>query len=257
MKPLIVFDLGNTNIVMGIFEGGKLLAHYRSFTHRKNTSDEYGILFKDMIHDAGVKSNSIKGVGISCVVPALYTTFEEMCEKHFKTEPLFINTSLKSGLKFPIDRPADLGADLLAAAAAAYEKHGGPCVVIDFGTATTFSALSGKGEFQGVSIAPGISISAEALYSFAPHLPRIKLIPPPSPIGTNTVHCMQSGILLGHAGMVDSMTEHFKKILGKNTKVIATGGIAGTISKNCKNIDKVDPLLVLEGIRIIFEKNKK
>lgn len=257
MKPLIVFDLGNTNIVMGIFEGKKLLAHHRSFTHRKNTSDEYGILFKDMIHDAGVKLNSIKGIGISCVVPALYTTFEEMCKKHFNVEPLFINTSLKTGLKFSIDRPSDLGADILASAAAAFEKYGGPCIVIDFGTATTFAAVSGKGEFLGVSIAPGLSISAEALYSFAPHLPRIKLFPPPSPIGTNTIHSMQSGILLGHAGMVDSMAAHFKKVLDGKPKIIATGGLADTITKNCKNIDKVDSLLVIEGIRIIFEKNKK
>jgi type III pantothenate kinase len=251
---LLAIDVGNTNIVIGVFDKNELFNWWRINTDRRKTVDEYALEIKGLLQMNSLKPPSIRGVGISNVVPALSPLMEELFIRHFGLKPSFITFDSRHVLPIKIDIPREVGADLIAAAAAALEKFGGPLIIVDFGTATTFSAISGDGEFLGGAIAAGLFSSIEGLYASAPHLPRISPEKPRGAIGKNTEDSLLSGIILGHSVMVEGMVGRFKSEMGENTKVIATGGLATLIAGMSHSIDRVEPFLVLEGIRIIYER---
>lgn len=253
---LLALDLGNTNLVIGIFKKGQLVRSFRFSTDRTRTADEYGVMLNSLIRHEGFDVAALDGVAISNVVPALGPMLADLSQRHLARDPLFVTADSQLGIRICVDNPHQLGADLIVAAEEAYARFGGPTVVIDMGTATTISALSANGEFLGTAIGPGLSVSADAIYQRAPHLPRILFEPPPRPWGTNTVHSMQAGLLLGHAAMVDGLVERFKQELGESARVVATGGLADTLVRACRQIDEVVPDMVLQGIRRIYERNK-
>ncbi len=253
---LLCIDIGNSNIGWGIFQKSKLKTFWRTATVRDKTSDEWGLEASLFLQKLGAEKliKKIDGIAISSVVPPLNSPFQEMCQKYFCCSPRFAGESLKIPLSISTDHPEEVGADLLVGAYSAFKQYGGPVIVVDFGTATTFSAVSKKGEFLGTSIAPGIAISAEALFSRAAKLPRVQITAPPSPIGKNTIHCMQSGLLYGFVGQAEKIIQMIKKELGNNVKVVATGGLADLISNETAEIQKVDPNLLLQGLMLLYEK---
>ncbi len=256
---LLVFDVGNTNIVMGVYRGKDLVISFRLSTDKAQTSDEYGIMVNSLFTYHSLSLKDVRAVVISSVVPHLMHTLENLSRRYCNLEPLVIGPGVKTGMNIKYDNPREVGADRIVNAVAGYEKYGGPLVIVDFGTATTFCAISKKGEYLGGCIAPGLGISADALFQKTAKLPRIELIKPPNLIGKNTVLAMQSGLIYGYVGLVEGIVKGLKKELsetyGKMPKVIATGGLARMISEETKEIDAIDSTLTLEGLRIIYERN--
>lgn len=255
---LLVFDVGNTNMVLGVYKGKDLINNWRISTDRDKTSDEYGMLIRDLFKYEGLDINDVNDVIISSVVPNVMHSLENFSRKYCKKEALIVGPGIKTGINIKYDNPKQVGADRIVNAVAGYEKYGAPLILVDFGTATTFCALSEKGEYLGGSIAPGIKISSEALFQKASKLPRVELINPGMAIGKNTVSAMQSGIIYGYAGLVDNIVSMMKEELkNKDAKVVATGGLASLIAPETKTIDCVDKFLTLDGLRIIYDRNRE
>ena len=253
---LLVFDVGNTNMVLGVYEGTELKKHWRINTDKEKTSDEYGILISNLFQYDKVDMNSITDVIISSVVPNVMHSLENFCIKYCNKKPLIVGPGIKTGLNIKYDNPKQVGADRIVNAVAAIEKYKSPMIIIDFGTATTFCAISEKGDYLGGTIAPGIKISSEALFQRASKLPRVELAKPGTAICKNTVSAMQSGIIYGYVGLVDKIISMMKSELGgDDIKVIATGGLSVLIASETDSIDYVDRFLTLEGLRLIYDKN--
>lgn len=255
---LLVFDVGNTNMVLGIYENNELIKNWRINTDKEKTSDEYGMIIRNLFQYDNIDMDEIEDVIISSVVPSVMHALENFCIKYCNKDPKIVGPGIKTGLNIKYDNPKQVGADRIVNAVAGIEKYGYPLIIVDFGTATTFCAISDNGEYLGGTIAPGIKISSEALFQRASKLPRVELIKPGSTVCKNTVSAMQSGIIYGYVGLVDKIIDMMKKELNnENVKVVATGGLATLISSETKSIDHVDKFLTLEGLKVIHEKNKE
>jgi type III pantothenate kinase len=257
---LLAIDVGNTNTVLGLYrlEGTKpeLAAHWRVTTHRSQTADEYGVFFINLFEMKGMEPSQVAHIIISSVVPPVEGTLRQVCEDYFHIKPLFVEPGIKTGMPVLQDNPADLGADRLVNSVSAFERYGGPCIVVDFGTATTFDVISAKGEYLGGAIAPGLGLSADALFSRAARLSRVDIKRPPKVIGTNTVTHLQSGLYYGYIGLVDGILERIVAELGEKPRVIATGGLAQLIAEDSRFITEIDDMLTLDGLLILYERNR-
>lgn len=253
---LLTIDIGNTNLTLGLYEGSQLGPHWRLATDHKRMPDEYGLQFLGLLQNAGKTIEDLDGISLASVVPPLTGRVIQACQEYLKQEPLVVDTGIKTGIKIRYEDPRAVGADRVADAVAVTKLYGGPACVVDFGTATTFNAITKDGEYLGGAITAGINLAAEALFTHAAKLQRIDLQRPPSVIGRNTVHAMQSGLLFGYVSMVEGMVERFRAELGKEMKVVATGGLAEIVAKETKVIDVIAPWLTLDGLRIIWELNR-
>ncbi len=255
---LLAIKIGNSNVAVGVFEGSTLLAHWRAHTVLQQTADEYGLLLDDFIEQARLSSEPWRGAIIVSVVPPLTATFEELCRRHYRVDPLIAGPKLKTGMPVRYQDMRTLGADRMVAAVAAKAHYGAPAIVIDFGTATTFNVVNRAGEFAGGAIAPGMNLGADALYRSTAQLPRIDLAPPPQVIATDTVHALQSGILYGYVGLVEGMIRRIREEMGEpGAPVIATGGYASLVVPRTQSIDHFDPDLILRGLLLLYEMNTR
>lgn len=252
---LLVIDLGNTTLTLGLFSQSVMKYHWRLTTDRNRTEDEYGLQFLGLLETCGESAASIQGIVLSSVVPPLTEWITRACQDYLDINPLVVTSEIKLNIRVLYENPSAVGADRLADAVAVQEKFGGPACVIDFGTATTFNAITQNSEYLGGAILPGISTAADALVSRTAKLPPVELKAPPSVIGRNTIHAMQAGLIFGYVALVEGMIQRFKKELGNEMKVIATGGHVQKIAEHTTAIDHVEPWLTLEGLRIIWELN--
>jgi type III pantothenate kinase len=252
---LLAIDIGNTTIALGVYDGKKLVREWRIRSERDKTTDEYGILLLDLLRLAGLEPDAIGAVIISSVVPPLTPVFQALSQRLFDRKTLVVGPGLKTGMPILYENPAEVGADRVVASVAAFEKYGGPCIIVDFGTATTFDSVTARGEYLGGAIAPGIQISAEALYLRTAKLPRIEVTKPRRAIGKTTVASMQSGIYFGYVGLVNQIIHEITKELGGEPVVVVTGGFGAELGPEIRGAHHLEPHLVLEGLRIIFERN--
>ena len=253
---LLAIDVGNSTNVIGLFSDGKLLAHWRIRTEWNRTSDEYWVLIKEFILLSAIDVDKIDDIIIACVVPSLIPILQEMSRNYFSCEPLVVGPGMKTGISILYNNPAEVGADRIVNAVAAYQKYGGPLIIVDFGTATTFDAVSQKGEYLGGAIFPGVDIAMEALFKNTAKLPRIDLAIPERAIGKSTEESIQSGAVHGFAGMICNIARVIREELGQEAQVIATGGASKPIVSQVKIIDKFDPFLTLEGLWILYQRNQ-
>jgi type III pantothenate kinase len=255
---LIVLDVGNTNTVIGVYQGDQLLSHWRIRTEKEVTIDELGILMGNLFTSQGLKLTPGMDLIISCVVPPMINTLEGFAHRYLQVKPLWVGPGIKTGMPIHYDNPREVGADRIVNAVAAYDQVRASVIVVDFGTATTFDVISSQGEYLGGLIAPGVMISCEALFIKASKLPRVEIFAKPrSIIAKDTISSMNAGIIFGYAGLVDGIVDRIKAALGDNPKVIATGGLACLIASETQSIDLVDDFLTLKGLKIIFERNRQ
>ncbi len=253
---IFVFDVGNTNIVLGLYENDELKHHWRIHTSREKTEDEYGMLILDLFRHVNIHKEQIEGIIISSVVPPIIFSLERMCVKYFNQRPLVVGPGIKTGLNIKYENPREVGADRIVNAVAAIHEYDAPLIIVDFGTATTYCYINEHKQYMGGAIAPGINISTEALYTKAAKLPRIEIAKPEGVIGKNTVNAMQAGILYGYVGQVEGIVKRMKEQTSIEPTVIATGGLANLIAAESSVIDHVDPFLTLKGLLLIYDKNK-
>jgi len=253
---LLAIDIGNTNITIGLYENETLGPRWRLATDHERMPDEYGLQMLGLLNHAGHNPEAVSGVCLASVVPPLTGKFVEACRQYLRCAPLVVDTGVKTGVRIRYEDPRAVGADRIVDAAAVQHLYGGPACVVDFGTATTFDAISAEGDYLGGAIAPGISIAAEALFLRTAKLPRVDLHRPPAAIGRNTVHAMQSGLLFGYVSLVEGMVTRFRKELGPSMKVIGTGGLAETVSQETDVIEIIAPWLTLDGLRIVWDLNR-
>lgn len=252
---LLTIDIGNTNITLGIYEGERPGSRWRLFTNHERMPDEYGLQFLGMLDHAGLKPGDLSGICLASVVPPLTGKIRQACRDYLSLEPLVVDAGVKTGVKILYENPRSVGADRIVDAAAVKAQYGVPACVVDFGTATTFDAIDREGDYLGGAIAPGINIAAEALFLRAAKLPRVELQRPPTAIGRNTTHAMQSGLLFGYVALVEGMVSRFREELGADMRVIATGGLAEVVARETEIIQVVAPWLTLDGLRLIWEMN--